>query len=197
MCALRPIGWGQRTPRTQPPRLRVALLLRRLRRFPILLPRRSSHSRVRLMPSRPLGLLALRPLPGYTSTPVDRFNPDIRVPAPRRLLPLALGLLALLLLSQPARATSLRSQTSPPPFRMLTSQGTAGTHPIRSLSRRMMQPPRPSPLPGNRSGQAYAQIRPFAHIQPTPMVPRLTHVQKPPSSPSPPFPTRPKAYKGQ
>jgi hypothetical protein len=133
----------------------------------------------------------------YTSIPVDRFRLDIRPLAPRRLLPLALGLLVLLLLSQPARATSHRVQASPQPFRLLTSQGMAGTQPTRSLSRRDMQPPRPSPLPGNRPGQAYSQIRQFAHIQPAPMVPKMTHVQKPPTSPSPPFPTRPKAYKGQ
>jgi hypothetical protein len=197
MSALRRTGWGQRTPRTPQPRLRVGLLLRLLRRFPILPPRRSSHNRMPLTPSRLLGLPALRPPPGYTSTLVDRFSLDIRVPALRLLLPLALGLLAPLPLSQPARATSLRSQTSPPPFRMLTSQGTADTHPTRSLSRRMMLPPRPSPLPGNRSGQAYSRIRDFAHIQPAPPIPSMTHVQKPPSSPSRPFPTRPKAYRGQ
>jgi hypothetical protein len=197
MFALRRTGWGQRTPRTPQPRLRVALpQMRVLPRFRILPPRRSSPSRAPLTSSLQPGHLAPQPLV-YTSIPVDRFRLDIRPLAPRRLLPLALGLLVLLLLSQPAQATSHRVQVSPQPFRLLTSQGTAGTQPTRSLSRRDMQPPRPSPLPGNRPGQAYSQIRQFAHIQPAPMVPKMTHVQKPPTSPSPPFPTRPKAYKGQ
>jgi hypothetical protein len=197
MSALRRTGWGQRTPRTPQPRLRVALpQMRVLPLFRILPPRRSLPSRQPPTSSLQPGHLALPPLV-YTSIPVDRFRLDIRPLAPRRLLPLALGLLALLLLSQPAQATSHRAQASPQPFRLLTSQGTAGTQPIRSLSRRDMQPPRPSPLPGNRPGQAYSQIRQFAHIQPAPMVPKMTHVQKPPTSPSPPFPTRPKAYKGQ
>jgi hypothetical protein len=197
MFALRRIGWGQRTPRTPLPRLRVALpQMRVLPLFRIRPLRRSSPSRVPLTSSLQPRHLAPPPLV-YTSIPVDRFRLDIRPLAPRRLLPLALGLLVLLLLSQPARAASHRVQASPHPFRLLTSQGTAGTQPTRSLSRRDMQPPRPSPLPGNRPGQAYSQIRQFAHIQPAPMVPKMTHVQKPPTSPSPPFPTRPKAYKGQ
>jgi hypothetical protein len=197
MFALRRTGWGQRTPRTPQPRLRVALpQMRVLPLFRIRPLRRSSPSRPPLTSSLQPGHLAPQPLV-YTSIPVDRFRLDIRPLAPRRLLPLALGLLVLLLLSQPAQATSHRVQASPQPFRLLTSQGTAGTQPTRSLSRRDMQPPRPSPLPGNRPGQAYSQIRQFAHIQPAPMVPKMTHVQKPPTSPSPPFPTRPKAYKGQ
>src|SRR4051812_16200314 len=142
MFALRPTGWGQRTPRTPQPRLRVALpRMRVLPRFRIRPPRRSSPSRQPLTSSLQPGHLALQPLV-YTSIPVDRFRLDIRLLAPRAPHPLALGFLVLLLLSQPAQATSHRVQASPQPFRLLTSQGMAGTQPTRSLSRRDMQPPR-------------------------------------------------------
>jgi hypothetical protein len=135
MFALRRTGWGQRTPRTPQPRLRVALLLRCCPGFgfspaPQFAQPNAAHA------ESPAGAPGPGPPLVYTSIPVDRFRLDIRVLALRLLLPLALGLLVLLLLSQPARATSHRVQASPQPFRLLTSQGTAGTQPTRSLSRR-------------------------------------------------------------
>src|SRR4051812_10441890 len=56
--------------------------------------------------------LPARPPLVYISIPVDTFTPDIRVKARRVLFLLAPALMVLLLLSQPARATSPQTHTS-------------------------------------------------------------------------------------